>query len=53
MSIDTKNIQEHICRLKHNVNKKCPDIMERFREIEARVLEDIRTIEYAKKKGNP
>ena len=51
MSIDTTNIQEQICRLKHTVNKNCPDIMERFREIEARVSEDIRTIESSKKKG--
>ena len=51
MSIDTSNIQEQICRLKHTVNKNCPDIMERFNEVEARVAEDIRTIEYSKKKG--
>ena len=51
MSIDTTNIQEQICRLKHTVNKNCPDIMERFNEIEARVSEDIRTIESSKKIG--
>ena len=51
MSIDTSNIQEKICRLKRTVNKTCPDILERFREIEARVSEDIRTIESSKKKG--
>ena len=51
MSIDTTNIQEQICRLKHNVNKKCPDIMERFNEVEAKVSEDIRTIESSKIKG--
>ncbi len=51
MSIDTTNIQEQVCRLKHNVNKNCPDIMERFREIEASISEDIRTIENTKKKG--
>ena len=51
MSIDTTNIQEQICRLKHNVNKNCPDIMERLNEIEARVSEDIITIESSKNKG--
>ena len=51
MSIDTTNIQEQVCRLKHNVNKNCPDIMERFREIEASISEDIRTIETTKQKG--
>ena len=51
MSIDTINIQEQVCRLKHNVNKNCPDIMERFNEIEVRVTEDIKTIEYSKNKG--
>ena len=51
MSIDTTNIQEQVCRLKHNVNKNCPDILERFREIEASISEDIRTIENTKKKG--
>ncbi len=50
MSIDTTNIQEQICRLKHNVNKNCPDIVDRFREIEASVSKDIRTIESFKKK---
>ena len=51
MSIDTTNIQEQVCRLKHNVNKNYPDILERFREIEASISEDIRTIENTKKKG--
>ena len=51
MSIDTSNIQEQICRLKHTVNTNCPDIMERFNEVEARVSEDIRTIESSKNKG--
>ena len=51
MSIDTTNIQEQICRLKHAVNKDCPDIMERFREIEARVSEDIRAIESSIQQG--
>ena len=51
MSIDTSNIQEKICRLKHTVNKNYPNIMERFNEIEARVSEDIRTIESYKQKG--
>jgi len=51
MSIDTTNIQEQICRLKHTVNKNCPDIMERFREIEARVSEDIRAIESSIQQG--
>ena len=51
MSIDTTNIQEQVCRLKHNVNKNCPDILERFREIEANISEDIRTIETTKQKG--
>ena len=50
MSIDTTNIQEQICRLKHNVNKNCPDIVDRFSEIEASVSKDIRTIESFKKK---
>ena len=53
MSIDTSNIQEQICRLKHTVNMNCPDIMERFNEVEARVSEDIKAIESSKKKGNP
>ena len=53
MSIETTNIQEQICRLKHTVNKNCPNIMERFRVIEARVSEDIRTIESSKIKVNP
>ena len=52
MSIDTSNIQEKICRLKHTVNKNYPNIIERFNEIEARVSEDIRTIESSKKKAN-
>ena len=51
MSIDTTNIQEQICRLKHTVNKNCPDIIERFNEIEARVSEDIKTIESSNNKG--
>ena len=45
MSMDATNIQEQICRLKHTVNKNCPDINKRFREIEAKVSEDIVTIE--------
>ena len=52
MSIDTTNIQEQICRLKHTVNKNCPDIMERFNDIEARLSEDIRTIESSIQNGN-
>ena len=51
MSIDTTNIQEQICRLKHNVNINCPDILERFNEIKARISEDIRTNESSKNKG--
>ena len=45
MSIDATNIQEQICRLKHTVKKNCPDFIERFRDIEAKVSEDIVTIE--------
>ena len=45
MSIDTSNIREQICRLKHAVKKNCPDVIKRFREIEAKVSEDIVTIE--------
>ena len=51
MSIDTTNIQEQICRLKHTVNKNFPDTKERFKDIEAKVTEDIKTIEYYNKKG--
>ena len=52
MSIVTTNIQEQICRLKRTVNKDCPDIMERFNDIEARLSEDIRTIESSIQNGN-
>jgi len=51
MSIDTSNIREQICRLKHAVKKNCPDVIKRFREIEAKVSEDIRTIESSNNKG--
>ena len=51
MSIDTTNIQEQICRLKHTVNKNCPDTKKRFEEIEARVSEDIRKIELSIQRG--
>ena len=51
MSFDSKNIQEQICSLKYAVKKDCIDIMDRFREIEARVAEDIKTIEEYKDKG--
>ena len=51
MSIDSTNIQEQICRLKFTVNKNCPDTKDRFREIETRVTEDIKTIESYNNKG--
>ena len=51
MSIDTSNIREQICRLKHAVKKNCPDVIKRFREIEAKVSEDIKTIESSNNKG--
>ena len=51
MSIDTTNIHEQICRLKFAVNKYYPDTKDRFIEIEARVNEDIKTIEFYKNKG--
>ena len=53
MSMDATNIQEQICRLKHTVNKNCPDINKRFREIEAKVSEDIVTIESCIQHGKP
>ena len=51
MNIDTTNIKEQICRLKFTLNKNCPDAKDRFREIETRVTEDIKTIESYNNKG--
>ena len=51
MNIDTTNIQEQICRLKYTINKSYPDTKDRFRKIEARVTEDIKTIESYNNKG--
>ncbi len=51
MSIDTTNIQDQICRLKHSVNKNFTDINKRFSEIEAIVKEEIKIIESYKNKG--
>ena len=51
MSIDTSNIQEKICRLKHTVNKNFTDTKKRFREIEAMVKEEIKKIELYNSKG--
>ena len=51
MSINTENIPEQICTLKHRTHKQCPDMAERFREVEARVSEEISTIEYSKQRG--
>ena len=51
MNIDSTNIQEQICRLKNTLNKNCPDTKDRFREIETRVAEDIKTIESYNDKG--
>ena len=45
MNIDSTNIQEQICRLKNTLNKNCPDTKDRFRDIETRVTEDIKTID--------
>ena len=51
MSINTENIPEQICALKHRIHKQCPDMAESFREVEARVSEEISTIEYSKQRG--
>ena len=51
MGIDTANIPEQICLLKHRISRQCPDLEERFREIESRVSEDIRKIEEFKEQG--
>ena len=51
MNIDSTNIQEQICRLKNTLNKNCPDTKDRFRDIETRVTEDIKTIESYNNKG--
>ena len=51
MNIDSTNIQEQICRLKYTFNKNFPDTKDRFREIETRVTEDIKTIESYNNKG--
>ena len=39
MSINTTNIPEQIRALKRRVREQCPDVTERFREVEALVAE--------------
>ncbi len=47
MSINTTNIPEQIRALKRRVREQCPDVTERFREVEALVAEEVAAIEAA------
>ena len=51
MSIDTTNIPEQIRALKRRVREQCPDVAERFREVEALVAEEVANIEAATQRG--
>ena len=51
MSIDTTNIPEQIRALKRQVREQCPDVNERFREVEALVAEEVANIEAATQRG--
>ena len=51
MSIDITNIPEQIRALKRRVREQCPDITERFQEVEALLAEEIAAIESAAQLG--
>ncbi len=51
MSIDTTNIPEQIRTLKRRVREQCPDITERFQEVEALLAEEVTAIESAAQRG--
>ena len=51
MSINTTNIPEQIRALKRRVREQCPDVTERFQEVEALVAEEVAAIEAASQRG--